>query len=112
MLDLGCVVACVIVGLMVKSRTLPQRFRAMSDSHPANEGADCAGIEADTPSWTLRATYGEVRKDESLVEAGLQMDVAARESVRMKKRYLGRGRVKDTVAKRALTAAKMPCDTS
>ena len=54
MLDSGCVAACVIVGLTVKSTTLPQRSGAMSDSHPANEGADCAGIEADTPSLTWR----------------------------------------------------------
>lgn len=54
MLDLGYAAACVIVGLMVKSTTLRQRSEATSGSHPANEGAGCAGIEADTPSLTLR----------------------------------------------------------
>ena len=54
MLDLGYVAACVVVGLTERSTTLRQRSEAMSGSHPANEGAGCAGIEADTPSLTLR----------------------------------------------------------
>ncbi len=54
MLDSDYAVACVTVGPTVKSTTLAQRPGVMSDSHPANEGAGCAGIEADTPSSTLR----------------------------------------------------------
>ncbi len=50
--------------------------------------------------------------DVSLVDAGLQMDVAARERVRMMKRYLSWGRAKDTTAKRGLTAAMNSGGTS
>lgn len=50
-LDWDCVVAYVIAGLTVKSKTQDLHFVVMSDSHPADEGADCVDTEEDIPSW-------------------------------------------------------------
>ena len=52
--DSGCVVACVIARLTVKSRIRDLHSEVTSGSHPASEGADCIDVEADTPSSTLR----------------------------------------------------------